>query len=186
MENAESNKFTLPLDYLKIIFRRKWILIVGIYAGLLGGIILAQSLPKSYESSTAILVEEGKIINPLISTLAVSTAMVERMQTIQEQMLSWNSLTKLIRKLGLDKNLRSQYEYEQLVLRLRKDIRVRLGGKNVIRIAFTDKNPGKAQAVVKNITEIFINENIKTQSKETDDAVSFINDQLTLYRKKIK
>ncbi|MDP1853796.1 MAG: GNVR domain-containing protein [Candidatus Omnitrophota bacterium] len=186
MEHTENITSMLPINYVKIFFRRKWLLIGCIYLGLISGIILAQVLPKTYESYTVILVEEGKIINPLISSLAVSTAMMERMQTIQEQMLSWKSLTELTKRLNLDKSINSQYSYEQLILNLRKNIKVRLGGKNVIRISFTDKNPEKAQSVIKTITEIFINENIKMQNKETDDAVTFINDQLKVYRKKIK
>lgn len=186
MEDTENSTSMLPMNYIKIFFRRKWLLIGCIYLGLVSGIIFAQVLPKTYESYTVILVEEGKIINPLISSLAVSTAMMERMQTIQEQMLSWKSLTELTKRLNLDKSIDSRYNYEQMILSLRKNIRVRLGGKNVIRISFTDKNPEKAQSVIKTITEIFINENIKMQNKETDDAVTFINDQLKVYRKKIK
>ena len=186
MKETQPTTTIMPIDYLKIVFRRKWLLIGAIYIGLVVGIILSSILPKTYESYTVIMVEEGKIINPLISTLAVSTTMVDRMRTIQEQMLSWNSLTKLVKKLQLSKDIDSQYAYEQLILSLRKYIRVRLGGKNIIRISFTDKDPKKAQAVVKTITEIFINENIKMQHRETNDAINFINDQLKVYRKKIK
>ena len=112
MEQTQPTKTIMPIDYLKIVFRRKWLLIGAIYIGLVGGIILSSVLPKTYESYTVVMVEEGKIINPLISTLAVSTTMIERMSTIQEQMLSWNSLTKLVKELQLDKGIDSQYEYE--------------------------------------------------------------------------
>ncbi|PIQ89228.1 MAG: hypothetical protein COV72_04295 [Candidatus Omnitrophica bacterium CG11_big_fil_rev_8_21_14_0_20_42_13] len=186
MENSETVKNLMPIDYLKILFRRKWLLIAAVYIGLIGGIIASYLLPKSYESYTVILVEEGKIINPIISSLAVSTTMTQRMQTIQEQMLSWNSLTQLVKQLKLDANAKSQYEYEQLILSIRRNIRVHLGGKNVIKISFADKDPAKAQAIVKTITEIFINQNITMQNQETDDAINFINDQLQVYRKKIK
>ena len=63
-----------PADYLKIIFRRKWFLIVPVVIGLVGGTIAGNILPKSYEASTLILVEEGRVINPLIQGLAVSTS----------------------------------------------------------------------------------------------------------------
>lgn len=186
MESSENTPSILPMNYIKMFFRRKWLLAGCVYCGLLFGIIFAQVLPKEYESYTVLMVEEGKIINPIISSLAVSTAMTERMKTIHEQMLSWNSLAQLVKALGLDKNVDSQYAYERLILDLRSKINVRLGGQNIIRISFIDKNPEKAQLVIKTITEIFINENIKMQNKETDDAITFINDQLKVYRKKMK
>jgi uncharacterized protein involved in exopolysaccharide biosynthesis len=41
-------------------------------------------------------------------------------------------------------------------------------------------------AVVKTITDIFIAENLKQQNRETENAIAFINDQLDLYKKKVK
>ena len=186
MENTQLTKITMPIDYLKIIFRRKWFIIGSVYAGLISGIIASYVLPKTYESNTVIMVEEGKIINPIISTLAVSTSLTQRLSTIRDQALGWNNLVQLVKKLNLDKNVDSQYSYEQLILSLRKNIKVGMSGQNLIKIWFQDKDPQKTQSVVKTITEIFVNENIKMQNEETDNAINFINDQLTIYRKKIK
>lgn len=158
----------------------------AIYVGLISGIITSYVLPKSYQSSTLILAEEGKIINPIISSLAVSTNLSARMRTIQEQILGWNSLTQLVKTLKLDNAVKTRYEYENLILSIRKRIKVLLGGQSIIRISFEDANPAQAQAVVKTLTEILINQNIEMQNKETDDAINFINDQLKLYKRKIK
>ncbi|MEK6715299.1 MAG: GNVR domain-containing protein [Candidatus Omnitrophota bacterium] len=185
MENLESTHAITPIDYIKIIFRRKWLLLAAIYIGLISGIVTSYILPKSYESSTLMLVEEGKIINPIISSLAVSTKLTERMRSIQEQILSWNSLTQMVKALRLDNAVKTRYEYENLILSIRKRIKVLLGGQNIIKISFEDANPAKAQAVVKTLTEILVNQNIEMQNEETDDAINFINDQLKLYKKKI-
>ena len=150
------------------------------------GIVAGNVLPKAYEASTLILVEEGRVINPLIQGLAVSTSMAQRLNVLREQLLGWDRLLQLIKTLDLAKDVKTQYQFEKLVKRLRSDIIVRLRGTSIISISYADKDPMVAQNIVKTITDIFIAENLRQQNKETEDAVGFINDQVALYQKKLK
>jgi len=175
-----------PMDYLSIVFKRKWLIIVPIFIATSIGIIAANTLPKIYESSTLILVEEGKVINPLIHGLAVSTSMSQRLGLLREQILGWDRVNQLITELDLAKDVKTQEEFEGLVKELRKKIIVRLKGRNIVGIAFQGQNPHEAMNIVKTITNIFISENVRQQNTETDSAISFINDQLELYRQKLK
>ncbi|MBU2541272.1 MAG: hypothetical protein KJ593_05160 [Candidatus Omnitrophica bacterium] len=186
MENYENAKQRNPADYLKILFRRKWLFITPIFAGLVISITLAFTLPPTYESSTVILVEEEKIINPLIQGLAVSTSVAQRMRTLREQILSWSSLVELAKKLDLAKNVKNQLEYENLIKSLRNNILVQMRGPNIIRLAYFGKEPEETQLIAKTITDVFIEKNVQSQSKETDVAIEFIKDQLRIYKRKIK
>src|SRR3989338_269781 len=111
-----------PSDYLKIVFRRKWLIAIPALIGLVGGIIASNVLPKEYESSTLILVEEGRIINPLIKGLAVSTSTAQRLAVLREQILGWDRILQLIKALDLAKDVKSQLHFENLVKKLRKHI----------------------------------------------------------------
>lgn len=175
-----------PADYLKVFFRRKWFIIIPVIIGIVGGIIFGNILPKSYESSTLILVEEGRVINPLINGLAVSTSTSQRLGVLREQILGWDRLVQLIKTLNLAKNVSNQWQFEQLVKMLRKNIKVQLRGPSIISISYEGKNPAESQNIVKTITEIFISENLRQQTRETEDAVTFINDQVALFQKKLK
>ncbi|MFA5143030.1 MAG: GNVR domain-containing protein [Candidatus Omnitrophota bacterium] len=179
-------KQLMPLDYVKIFFRRKWFIIIPTVAGIIISIIAGNILPKKFEASTLILVEEGRIINPLIQGIAVSTSTAQRLAVLREQILGWDRLIQLIKSLDLAKGIRTQSQFENLVKELRKNINVRLRGASIISISYEGGNPAEAQNIVKTITDIFISENLRQQNKETEDAVSFINDQLALYQKKIK
>ncbi len=175
-----------PIDYLKVMFRRKWLIIVPVFIGIVGGIIAGNTLPKIYQSSTLILVEEGKVINPLIQGIAVSTSVAQRLSMLREQILGWDRMMQLIKTLQLDKDVKNQYEFEALVKKLRKNIKVTLRGQNLITIGYEGKDPVEAQKIVKNITDIFIAENVRQQGKEAENAIDFINDQVNLYQKKLK
>ena len=175
-----------PIDYLKIVCRRKWFLVIPLVLGIVAGLIAVNIMPKIYMSSTLMLVEEGRIINPLIKDLAVSTSTAQRLVVLREQILGWDRVNQLITSLNLAKNVRSQLEFEELVKRLRNNIRVRLHSSNIVSISYEDADPRKAQSVVQTITDIFIAENLRQKNRETDAAISFINDQLALYQKRLK
>ncbi|TAN61924.1 hypothetical protein EPN16_02520 [bacterium] len=179
-------KYHRPADYLKVFFRRKWLFITPVYAGLFLSILACMFLPRAYESYTAILVEEEKIINPLIQGLAVSTSIVQRMQTIKEQLLSWKALNELSKKLDLTKKVTTEYEFESLIRDLRRNIGVQLSGSNLIRISYTGPQPQEAFAITKALSDKLIEENTRSQTKETDLAVEFIKEQLDVYKRKIK
>lgn len=182
----EYSKYSNPIEYLKVAFRRKWFLIIPASAGLLFGIMLCFLLPKTWESSTIILVEEEKIINPLIQNLAVSTTAIQRMQSIRETILSWNSLVELTKKLKLAEKIQTQVEFENLIMNLRENISVQTRQSNIIKISYRGANPGETQLITKTLTDILVEKNMQSQTKETDVAINFIKEQLAIYKRKIK
>lgn len=186
MENQEFTKTKKPIDYFKIFFRRKWLLIVPIYVGLVLSVVAGFILPPQYQSTSIIMVEEEKIINPLIQNLAVSTTAAQRMQGMKEILLGWNNLVDLSKKLNLTKDVKNQAELEDFIYQLRDNIDVGMRQSNVITISYLDKNPYQAQLVAKALTEMLMQRNVEAQTKETDVAITFINEQLGIYKRKIK
>lgn len=186
MDTQEFVKYRHPMEYLKVFFRRKWLLITPVFFGLVLGIVACFILPPAWQSSTIILVEEEKIINPLIQNLAVSTTAVQRMQSIREIILGWNSLVDLTKKLDLAKNVQSQLGFEQLIMSLRKNIVVQMRQPNIIVISYIGNEPKKTQLITKTLTDILVERNMQSQTKETDVAINFIKEQLAIYKRKIK
>jgi len=179
--------FSQPLHgYLRMFFRRKWMLVIPAFIGLILGICFSIMLPKIYKSNTTILVQEGKSDNPLFNNIAIASTMTQRAQEIRETILGWDSLVKLVKRLNLDQNVKTNIEFERLILKLRKDIMIDLRAANIIDLSYASDDPSKAQAVVKNVTDIFIERNVSIQNKETSDAIKFIEEQLHVYLGKIK
>ena len=112
--DLDSSAQKRPADYLKILFRRKWFMIIPIVAGMVGGIIAGNIIPKVYQASTLILVEDGKLTNPLIQDLAISTSMGQRLGILREQILGWDRIQQLIQTLNLAKNIKNQWQYPEI------------------------------------------------------------------------
>ncbi len=186
MENQEPTKFRNPLDYVKLFFHRKWFVITPAYIGLIGGILACFVLPPVWESSTTIMIEEARTINPLMQDLAISATTAQRMQSIREILLSWVSLVELTKKLNLDKKTQTQSDFEDLIKGIKDKIIVQMTQANIIRISYRSKDPQETQLVAKTLTDILIERNLQSQTKETDVAISFIKEQLAIYKRKIK
>jgi uncharacterized protein involved in exopolysaccharide biosynthesis len=186
MESSEMTRFRNPTEYLKVFFRRKWLFVAPVYLGLVLGIVACFLLPRAWQSSAIILIEEEKIINPLFQNLAVSTNVEQRMRSIRELLLGWTSLVELTKKLDLAKNITSQLEFEGLIKGLRNNIIVNMRQPNIIQISYIGKNPQETQLIAKTMTDILVERNIQRQTKETDVAIKFINEQLIIYKRKIK
>ncbi|MES4784916.1 MAG: hypothetical protein C4294_02880, partial [Nitrospiraceae bacterium] len=60
-------------DYLEILRRRKWVLLVWLVVGLAGAGLVFFLMPKVYRSSTLILVESQKVPADYIKPMAVDT-----------------------------------------------------------------------------------------------------------------
>ena len=194
MENQVLSKYSNPAAYIKVFFRRKWFFIAPTFFGLVIGIVLCFLLPRTWQATTIIMVEEEKMINPLIQNLAVSTTAVQRMHSIRETLLSWTSLVELTQKLNLAKSANTQLEFENLIQKLRRNIVVQMSdpgrgqvaANSIVRISYLSENPQEAQLVAKTLTDILMEKNLESQTKETDVAVNFITEQLSIYKRKIK
>ncbi|MEW6096588.1 MAG: XrtA system polysaccharide chain length determinant [bacterium] len=173
-------------DYLQIIFRRKWLFIIPFLTVFLTTVIGSFSLPKIYQATSMLLVEEKSLISPLVRDMAVAPTIQERLNILKEQITSWFRLKEMVEKLELAKDIKDQKALDSLVQSLRNRIKVILKGPHIIQISFEDTNPKVAQDVVNYITENFVQENLSGQSEEALAAIKFIRDQLDIYRQNLE
>lgn len=173
-------------DYLQIFLRRRWFFIIPFFTVFIVTIIVTFFLPKVYEAKAIILVEESKVVNPLLKNMAVSTTVGERLNLLREEILSWPRLVQLVEELGLNKNKNNPLEFEKLITSIRKRISVDMKQQDIIIISYQDKDPATTQTIVNTMTDILIRRNLASQSEESNTAIDFIKDQLNVYKKKLE
>ncbi len=186
--NLKNVSQTLRLrEYYFMLLRHRLLFIAtGVFC-LIVSTLLAVTLPKIYRAETVLLVQDEKILNPLISGLAITPSAWARMRTLREELLSWERLTLVVEKLHLDKGMRkTPIAYERLIKRLREDLSIRFRESDIVTVNFEGADPRKAQEVVQTLAEIIIQGNLSTSKIETSSAIRFIQTQLTTYRKKLE
>lgn len=171
--------------YLGIVKRRKWFFIIPVIVIYISFMVLSFLLPKIYEARAIILVEEKKVVNPLLSRLAVSTTVASRLNALREEILAWPRIFQLVERLKLNKDVKTPLELERLIAGIRRNIGLQMRSNEVVIIAYRDKDPKSTQKLVNTLCDILIERNKSIQAEDTESAIGFINEQLAIYKEKL-
>jgi polysaccharide chain length determinant protein (PEP-CTERM system associated) len=182
-----------PIDYWHMILRRKWLVIAIFSACVVGGGILCVVWPASYRSSTLILVESQKIPENYVQAL-VGPNIEERLNSIQQQVMSRTLLTQMIQEFDLYPDTVRRDGFEAVIERLRKDILVttsvtrsaRNGVVDAFAISFAHQNPQTAMNVTAKLASQFIDENLRSREQLVAGASEFIEDELTRAKERLE
>ena len=109
-----------PMDYMKILKRRKWSLILPALLVFLTAVAVALALPSIYKSTSTILIEEQDI--PADFVMATVTSYVEqRLQSINQRIMSYTRLSEIIQRFDLYPELRDKRTAEEIVEQMIED-----------------------------------------------------------------
>lgn len=191
----EEQTFT-PSELLQIIRRRRLPLLLPSILILIIGIAVALLLPAYYRSVATILIEEQEIPQDYVVATVTSYA-EQRLQTINQRIMSTTRLLEVINRFNLYPELREKWVDEEIVEKMREDIKLetisadvidrRSGKTTTATIAFTlsyeGKNPEKVQQVANLLTSYFLEENLKVRQRQTREASQFLSDEMQRVKK---
>ena len=174
--------------YLNVLLRFRWVLIAPFCLAMLTGIYLAVALPRMYQSDATILIEPQKVPDRYVQA-TVPLDMDARIASLAEQILSRSNLIDLIERFRVysDSDSQSQRIDDKLAM-MRKNIKVERAGSraSAFRISFLDSDPEKGIAVVRNMTNFVVDENLKMRESRAIGISDFLNDELTKMRARLE
>lgn len=144
-------------------------------------------LPARYKSSTLILVEEPAMPKNYVEP-NVNDSLQYRLQSITQQILSRTRLLLIIDKLHLYQGKNQPSTADARVELMRKDIDIELvrdqqnQAITAFRINYSSPNPHVAQQVTSELTNLFIDENLRVREQESENTTQFIESQLATAR----
>jgi protein tyrosine kinase modulator len=169
-------KYT-PNDILGIATKRKWLIVVPLAIGVVGGYFAFKRLPPQYRSETLIMVIPQRIPDTYV-TPTVTGSVEDRLPTINDQILSRSRLERIINDFGLYKEARATGLMEDIVQRMRAEIDVKLVGKESFRVSYISRDPATAQRVTERLAGLYIEENLRDRENVTEDTSRFLESQL--------
>ena len=140
-------------------------------------------LPARYKSGTLILVEQPTMPKNYVEP-NVSEDLQDRLQSISQQILSRTRLLLIIDKLHLYSTGRHVKTPDEKVDLMRRDIDIELVQDShnqsitAFKISYSAHDPRVAQQVTSELTDLFIDENLKVRQQESEDTTKFIESQL--------
>lgn len=185
-------------DYLSA-FRRRRSAIFAVAASIfLISVIAALFWPPTYRSTATILIEEQEIPSDLIRSTITSYA-TQRIQTINQRVMTRANLMQIIEKYDLYHNKRRIETTEEILERMRKDVKVDMINADVIdprsgrptpaTIAFTLSFDGEgaevSQKVASELTSLYLNENLKNRTEKASETYTFLSAEADKLREHI-
>jgi polysaccharide biosynthesis transport protein len=187
-------------QYRDMFLARKHYFIWPALAVLLVSAFIALSMPSIYESSSTILIEEQQIPPDFVRT-TVSGYADQRIHVLNQQILSRTRLAEIIRQFNLYPEMQEHYAQEEIIAKMRNDIKVNLisasdrrdgrrGGGEGVTIAFTiayqGKNPAMVQRVNGMLTSLYLEENLKIRELHARTTTQFLEAELKGIQERIK
>lgn len=174
-------------DYVEMIRRhRAWIL-GPVYAGVVVAVVIAFLWPDTYVSSAVMRITPPQVPERLVPS-ATNVQMADRLQQMQQDILSRPSLSELIQRPGLDlyRDDRARKPMEDVIEHMRRGISINVlevgssrdrRGASAFRIAFSYPDRYKAQAVVRELVTKFTEQNVRVLKDQTSLTTNFLNDE---------
>jgi polysaccharide chain length determinant protein (PEP-CTERM system associated) len=178
-------------DFKAILGRRKWALVLPALAIFVIATVVALALPPIYLSTATILIEEQEIPREYVMSMVTSFA-EQRIQSSTQRIMSSARLLEIINRFNLYADLRGRWAVEEIIAKLRKDIKIemisadvvdrRTGRQGAATIAFTvsyeGENPNVVLQVANVLASLYLEENLKIRGEKTAGTSKFIEDEM--------
>jgi polysaccharide chain length determinant protein (PEP-CTERM system associated) len=142
-------------------------------------------LPNKYRSETVMLVVPQQVPENYVRS-AVTAKLEDRMQSINQQILSRTRLERIIHDFNLYENERRVGIMEDVIEKMRtKDIDVRVLKGDAFLIAYSGDNPQVVRRVTERLASAFIEENLRDRELLAEGTNQFLTVQLEDARRRL-
>jgi polysaccharide biosynthesis transport protein len=174
-------------EYLEILKRRRWLLIVPAVVLFAIVAVVTTILPTKYQSTAMIMIEQPEIATDLVRTTVTGLA-EQRVQVVGQRVLNRENLRQVIEKYDLYTAERETASLDDMARAMRSNIRlemVREGdrrgrvGENAIAfiLAYESDSPAQAQQVVDELASLFLQENTLQRQQSARETTRFLTQE---------
>ncbi|HEX6650591.1 MAG TPA: Wzz/FepE/Etk N-terminal domain-containing protein [Pyrinomonadaceae bacterium] len=172
-----------PGEYLNILRRRKWLIILPVIAITTAVAWVVYRLPNVYESTTLIVVRPSNLPAGMVPTITEDT-MTRQLTSISQVVSSRSSLQPLVEKYGLYSSERARGEpMETVINTMHSDINVAVNTSrnditNGFNISFRYRDPKLAQAITSELASKYISQQANDSVQSHNAAKIFFDNQV--------
>src|SRR5712692_6414415 len=167
--------------------RRKWLAILTFAAPFSVAMSLGMALPNIYQATATVLVDRQQVPETFVRP-TVTSALETRLHSISQEILSRSRLDGLITRFGLYADLKTRVSSEEVIERMRRDIRLELKGveqKEGVRqatvafaLSYLGRDPQTVAQVTNTLASFYIEENLKARERQATGTAEFLKVQL--------
>jgi succinoglycan biosynthesis transport protein ExoP len=177
------------LDYVSVLRRRRWWLIVPVVLAILGGTALALILPRQYSSTATIAVTSSSVSSALVKTNTDDLA--ERVRAIQHELLSRPVLERVAREEGLA----DASSMDAAIASVRNGTAVAPAktiatgsrtGPDTFLVTYQGRTPELTQRITNAVTSAFVDLHSRIRETRAEETSAFLSAQLSQSQTRLK
>lgn len=169
---------------LHSVWRRRWLALAVAWALCLAGWLAVALIPNSYESKARVFAQMQSILPEQIGITAAERQ--RDLLRVKQTLTSTENLEKVIRRTDLNRLVTSDRDLAAEVAELRERITIVAQQDNLFEISATSgigsfsnaENARTAAAVVQNLLDLFVEENLAGNRAETGQTLAFLEEEL--------
>ena len=154
--------------------------------------LIAVLWPPTYEASGTILIEQQEVPTELVRS-TISSYADQRIQVIQQQVMTTENLLRIIHKYDLYAEKRKYESREKVLARMADDVKFRMISANVIdprtgnptkatiafSVGFANRAPDISARVANELVSLYLEQNLTSRKQHTVDAADFLSSEST-------
>jgi polysaccharide chain length determinant protein (PEP-CTERM system associated) len=171
-------------EFVRMLKRRKWLILLPVITMTAAIGYVVYRLPSVYESKTLLTVKPPTISEKVVQSLT-DDDLTERLQTINQQILSRSSLEPMVAKYKLfELEKDAGVPMELIIEKMYKNITVepeRTEGAQKVaafKIIYRDRSPEAARNVAAELASKYVNAQVLDSTERAKDTQDFIDKQL--------
>jgi polysaccharide chain length determinant protein (PEP-CTERM system associated) len=179
-------------DYVEILLRRKWYIVVPFMVIVIAAVLYAFFCPKEYQATATILVVQQKIPESFVKP-TVTARIEEQIQSIGQEVMSRSKLERVISELKLYQQEVKSGSLEGVLRDVRSNIQIGIPAKERMEkekayftISYTGKDSREVSAVANKLASLFIEEDLKLRETMSQGATEFISIELDATKAKLE
>ena len=179
-------------DYLAMARRRMKVVLVPLLIAPLAGFLVSYAFPPKYTATSTVLVEGQKVPSSYVQPV-ITAGFTQRVQTLNQQVLSASRLRPVIESLDLVKpgeegklmeEIQKNMQVSPVITSMsaatqgpgkKKSAEEPLPGFNV---SYSDSNPDRARKVCNAMTSLILDENLKSRAEVAKGTTDFLGRQV--------
>lgn len=174
-----------PEKVLRILWQRKWLIVLPLVGGLALGVAGYRMMPLQYKSETLIMVTPQQVPDDYVKSTLTATVQ-DRLRTVNEQIMSRSRLELVIRDFDLYPSQRQTGAMEDVVRRMTSDINVQLQPDgSTFRVSYAHADPQVAQRVTQRLADLYMQENVRDRERQALETQRFLEASLETARRSL-
>lgn len=171
--------------YVDLVLERWRLIAACLLLAVTTGLIFYLFIPKSYQSTATLSYEQQQINPTRMDPEQGRNQLKEAVATLQEVVLSRNSLEKVINQFSLYEEGRKRLPIEDIIEAMRKkDITIVPATRgDIFSVSFQGQDPDKVMKVTNALASLFIEENLKYRGERATETSKYTSEELQMAKK---